>query len=159
MDWRFFVARTPDAISDETLKSGGIMMWYVGQKVRCVNAHFPIQVLDWGSNLPREGEVYTIRLVAPVPSVMTGRISPGFLLEELNNIDDRLFFNPNRFVPLSFFHSFHAKEAARQLRRRRNVQAKQPLSMAERILAAHETIYVTFLEARKFTNYEKKETR
>jgi hypothetical protein len=32
---------------------------------------------------------------------MSGRIDPGFLLEELSNPYDRLHFNPNRFVPLN----------------------------------------------------------
>src|SRR5262245_8098026 len=74
-------------------------MWYVGQKVRCVNDRFPQSVLEWGSNLPRKGEVYTIRAIRSVPCAFSGVISPAFLLEELSNPYDRLHFDPDRFVP------------------------------------------------------------
>src|SRR6266852_555307 len=92
----------PRLLMRPATKSGGKNMWYQGQKVRCINGRFPVQVLDWGSNLPRKGEVYTIRVIAPVPSAITGHIGPGFLLEELRNPDDRLHFDANRFVPLRF---------------------------------------------------------
>src|SRR5690349_2766914 len=75
-------------------------MWYVGQKVRCVNDKFPMAVCEWGSNLPKKEEVYTIRQIKPVPSV-GGIVEPAFLLEELRNPDDRLHFNPSRFAPIN----------------------------------------------------------
>jgi len=74
-------------------------MRYVGQKVRCVNDRFPAAVFEWGSSLPRKGEVYTIRAIRSVPCAFSGAISPAFLLEELSNPYDRLHFNPHRFVP------------------------------------------------------------
>ena len=76
-------------------------MWHVGQKVRCVNGRFPMQVLEWGSNVPQEGKIYTIRRITPTRCAITGVVSPGFLLEELTNPEDRLHFSPHRFVPLS----------------------------------------------------------
>ena len=76
-------------------------MWYVGQKVRCINGRFPMQVLEWGSSLPQEGKVYTIRCITPTRSAITGVVSPAFSLEELTNPQDRLHFSPHRFVPLS----------------------------------------------------------
>ena len=76
-------------------------MWYVGQKVRCINGRFPRQVSEWGSNLPQEGKIYTIRCITPTRCAITGIVSPGFLLEELMNPEDRLHFSPHRFVPLS----------------------------------------------------------
>jgi hypothetical protein len=76
-------------------------MWYVGQKVRCVNDRFPNSVQEWGSNLPQKGEVYTIRDIRSVPSAFSGIISSAFLLEERSNPDDRLHFSPNRFIPIN----------------------------------------------------------
>jgi len=76
-------------------------MWYTGQKIRCVNDRFPAAVLDWGSNLPKKGEVYIIRRITSVPSAFSGLISPAFLLEELSNPYDRLHFDPSRFVPIN----------------------------------------------------------
>jgi hypothetical protein len=75
-------------------------MWYVGQKVRCVNDRFPNSVFEWGSNLPKKGEIYTIRSIKPTRCAMSGVIGPGFLLEELSNPFDRLQFDPSRFVPI-----------------------------------------------------------
>ena len=76
-------------------------MWCVGQKGRCVNDRFPKSVLEWGSNLPQKGEVYTIRHIRSVPCAFSGLISPAFLLEELPNPFDRLHFDPDRFVPIN----------------------------------------------------------
>ncbi len=117
-------------------------MWYQGQKVRCITGRFPVQVLDWGSNLPRKGEVYTIRVIAPVPSAITGQIGAGFLLEELKNPDDRLHFDSNRFVPISFPSSFHAVAAAQELQKRRSAPPPEVLPLVERRRTACETIHV-----------------
>jgi hypothetical protein len=76
-------------------------MWYIGQKVRCINGRFPRQVSEWGSNLPQEGKIYTIRWITPTRCAITGVVSPGFLLEELTNPENRLHFSQHRFVPLS----------------------------------------------------------
>ncbi len=96
-------------------------MWYQGQKVRCINGRFPVQVLDWGSNLPCEGKVYTIRRIARVPNATTGHIGPGFLLEELKNPDDRLHFDSNPFYRSDRGYSRPVVNATDQAANRRRV--------------------------------------
>ncbi len=134
----------PQLLMRSATKSGGKNVWYQGQKVRCINGRFPVQVLDWGSNLPCEGKVYTIRRIARVPNATTGHIGPGFLLEELKNPDDRLHFDSNRFVPIRFPSSFHAVAAAHELQRRRHARPLKVLPLVERRRTACETIHVTF---------------
>jgi hypothetical protein len=74
-------------------------MWFIGQKIVCVNDRFPIQILEWASNLPREGRIYTIRWMGPGESIYSNEVKFGFLLEELQNGDLLAFFS-ERFVPL-----------------------------------------------------------
>ncbi len=69
------------------------------QKVVCINDRFPIQVLEWGSNLPKLGSVYTISDIEIVDAYQRPR-GPALLLAELKNPGDRLWFDPQRFVAL-----------------------------------------------------------
>ncbi len=69
------------------------------QKVVCINDRFPIQVLEWGSNLPKLGSVYTISDITIVDAFQGPR-GPALLLAELKNPGDRLWFDPRRFVAL-----------------------------------------------------------
>ncbi len=69
------------------------------QKVACINDRFPIQVLEWGSNLPKRGGVYTITDIEIVDAYQGPR-GPALLLAELKNPGDRLWFAPQRFVAL-----------------------------------------------------------
>jgi hypothetical protein len=73
-------------------------MWFIGQKVICVNDCFPIQILEWASNLPRKGRIYTICWIGPGSSIYTGERTFGFELEELPN--GKFSFFAERFVPL-----------------------------------------------------------
>jgi len=74
-------------------------MWFIGQKVVCINDRFPAQILQWASNLPRRGSIYTIRWIGPGESIYTGERTLGFVLEELQNADHFAFF-AERFAPL-----------------------------------------------------------
>ncbi len=73
----------------------------VDQKVVCINDRFPIQVLKWGSNLPKRGSVYTISDIKIVDAYQGPR-GPALLLAELKNPGDRLWFHPKRFVVLEY---------------------------------------------------------
>jgi hypothetical protein len=74
-------------------------MWYIGQKVVCVDDRFPRQVLEWASTLPRKGHIYTIRGFGRGKSLYTGEWTFGLKLEELQTAE-RFGFFANRFVPL-----------------------------------------------------------
>jgi hypothetical protein len=74
-------------------------MWYVGQKVVCVDDRFPRRVLEWASNLPRKGQIYTIRSIGRGECIYTGQLRFGFKLEELQNAAGFGFF-AERFAPL-----------------------------------------------------------
>jgi hypothetical protein len=74
-------------------------MWYIGQKVVCVNDRFPRRVLEWASNLPRKGQIYTIRSIGRGECIYTGQLRFGFKLEELQNAP-RFGFFAERFAPL-----------------------------------------------------------
>lgn len=81
-------------------------MWFIGQKVVCVNDRFPIQILEWASNLPRKGRIYTICWIGRGPSIYfafcagraPGERGLGFGLEELPN--GKFAFFSERFTPL-----------------------------------------------------------
>ncbi len=75
-------------------------MWFIGQKVVCVNDRFPQRILEWASNLPRQGEIYTIRSIEIGPCLYTRRVTIGLHLHELPTLQDRLAFRADRFVPL-----------------------------------------------------------
>jgi hypothetical protein len=75
-------------------------MWFIGQKVVCVNARFPTHILEWASKLPRQGEIYTIRLIEWGPCLYTRRVTVGLHLHELPTLQDRLAFRADRFAPL-----------------------------------------------------------
>src|SRR5207253_6808674 len=73
-------------------------MWFIGQKVVCVNDRFPMQILEWASNLPRKGRIYTIRWIGVGPSIYTGERKLGFELEQLKY--GKFAYFAERFAPL-----------------------------------------------------------
>ena len=75
-------------------------MWEKGQKVVCVNDQFHGGVWDWGDQLPRCGQTYTIRAVGLIKDNATRIPGVAFLLEGLNNPRDRLWFAERRFKPI-----------------------------------------------------------
>ena len=75
-------------------------MWFIGQKVVCVNDRFPTHILEWTASLPRKGQVYTIRSIVNGPSLYSRKLTVGFQLNELRTIQDRLGFLADRFAPL-----------------------------------------------------------
>src|SRR5438445_13348315 len=76
-------------------------MWYIGQRVVCVNDRFRSQILDWASNLPRNGQIYTIKSIISGACLHTRRRPTlGFFLHELPTLEDRLAFRADRFAPL-----------------------------------------------------------
>jgi hypothetical protein len=84
----------------------------VGQKVVCVDDHFPTPLAKYYLNLPVKDKVYTIRAVYlgrgvmhSAPGESDGQI--GLLLHEIvngpdprNKYQQELGFNSERFVPL-----------------------------------------------------------
>jgi len=78
-----------------------INSFFPNQKVVCINDRFPMHILEWTANLPRHGEIYTIRsLVRTGRCLYTGRSVFGFHLHELPTIEDRLVFRADRFTPV-----------------------------------------------------------
>jgi hypothetical protein len=75
-------------------------MWYIGQRVVCVNDRFPSQILDWASNLPRNGQIYTIQSISWGVCLYTRRSTLGFYLHELPNPPRGFGFRADRFAPL-----------------------------------------------------------
>jgi hypothetical protein len=72
-----------------------------GARVVCIDGRFPPEVLEWGSQLPREGTVYTVAQVTRAPHGVTGVVSDALVLEELDNPlpnnGGQLCFNAERF--------------------------------------------------------------
>jgi len=75
-------------------------MWFIGQRVVCVNDRFPTHILEWTASLPRKGQVYTIRSIVSGPNLYSRKLTVGFHLNELRTIQDRLGFLARRFVPI-----------------------------------------------------------
>jgi hypothetical protein len=75
-------------------------MWFIGQRVLCINDRFPLHILEWASNLPRKGRIYTIRFIGQGESIYSGESRLGFILEELQNGECFAFF-AERFAPLA----------------------------------------------------------
>ena len=73
--------------------------FFPGQRVVCIDDKFPVQILDWASNLPHKGTIYTIRRIACAPSIYTGELKVGVFLEELAN--GKCGFFASRFAPIS----------------------------------------------------------
>src|SRR6266480_198406 len=74
-------------------------MWYIGQRVVCVNDRFPSQILDWASKLPRNGQIYTVQsIISGVCLYTRRRPTLGFFLHELPTL--HLAFRADRFAPL-----------------------------------------------------------
>jgi hypothetical protein len=74
-------------------------MWFINQKVVCVDARFPLCILEWASQLPCEGRIYTIRVIVCGKSIYTGELKVGFRLQELQN-GERFGFFSERFAPM-----------------------------------------------------------
>ena len=74
-------------------------MFYIGQKVVCINDRFPLQILELTSDLPRKGQIYTIRSIRRGKSIYTGASKLGFKVEELQD-GARVDFFADRFAPL-----------------------------------------------------------
>src|SRR6266576_2360938 len=73
---------------------------FSGQRVVCLNNRFPQQILEWTSNLPHQGEIYTIRSIEIGRCLYTRRVTVGLFLHELPTLQDRLAFRADRFAPL-----------------------------------------------------------
>jgi hypothetical protein len=73
-------------------------MWYLGQKIVCINDRFPPCAPEWISEPPRKGQIYTIERMVHGKSIYTGKPKFGFRLKELPN--GRCGFFAERFAPL-----------------------------------------------------------
>jgi hypothetical protein len=75
-------------------------MWYIGQKVVCVNDRVSSRTLQTARYVPRRGQVYTICFIVRGTCVDTGAPDVlGFILTELPN-PNFFGFRATRFVPL-----------------------------------------------------------
>jgi len=72
---------------------------FPGQKIVSVNPAYPSQVSEWGSNLPRVGEIYTIRWIRIFLDAKRTQVI-AVVLEESCNPDNRLHFHIERFLPV-----------------------------------------------------------
>jgi hypothetical protein len=59
--------------------------WQIGTKVICVNERYHPSVFEWVDQVPRLGEIYTIKSIRGEGSQdVTGKLGPALVLEELN---------------------------------------------------------------------------
>ncbi len=72
-------------------------MFYLGQKVICVEDRFSGGVYEWGDQLPVRGFVYTIRRICWGSNPDTHESGWTLLFFELTNLGDRLGFADWRF--------------------------------------------------------------
>jgi hypothetical protein len=80
------------------------IMFLPGQKVVCVNDHFPLGIERYFPSLPKEGQQYIIRDIVPGigPRGGEGEIAV-YLVEIIGSINDHGIergFNAERFAPL-----------------------------------------------------------
>lgn len=71
----------------------------VGQRVICINDRFHPSVSEWGDALPKLNRIYSVKKASRNPCGVTGVYGFAVLLTELNNPNDRLHFNAERFKP------------------------------------------------------------
>jgi hypothetical protein len=78
-------------------------MYYVGQKVMCIDGNFHYSIAEWGDQIPVEGTVYTVRDIIQGRHFRTGDTRLGFHLVELVNLKtfsgNEVCFSTWRFVP------------------------------------------------------------
>ena len=79
-------------------------MFYIGQKVRCINDRFHPSIADWADHIPVAGEVYTVRDIGSGTHAVTHLPGYGILLAELPNPvaanGHEVHFIESRFVPV-----------------------------------------------------------
>ncbi len=79
-------------------------MYYIGQKVVCINDTFHYSIADWGDQIPVKGSVYTIRNITKGRHFTTGKLGFAFHLVELVNLKTdsgrEVCFSAWRFAPL-----------------------------------------------------------
>jgi hypothetical protein len=56
-----------------------------GSLVICINDNFPVLVWDYAREIPRKGNVYTVKDVGPGRDPVTRVSGPGLVLFELDN--------------------------------------------------------------------------
>jgi hypothetical protein len=72
-------------------------MWYIGQKIECINSIFHPSVYDWGPEIPIEGKVYVIEDIDMAPHFKTRKPGVGF---HLVGVANKTWFSAWRFIPL-----------------------------------------------------------
>lgn len=79
-------------------------MFYVGQRVVCIDDTFDPSIVEWADHLPRAGEVYTVRSCTDAPDHATGVPGPSFKLLEVENPrteqGGEVTFSTERFEPI-----------------------------------------------------------
>ncbi|MEM7386824.1 MAG: hypothetical protein AAF514_17945 [Verrucomicrobiota bacterium] len=78
-------------------------MFQSGQKVTCINGQFPLGIEEWYVALPKEGETYTIRDIAPGINFREEPEVAVTLVELRNPLGKgglERSFNAERFAPL-----------------------------------------------------------
>ena len=91
-------------------------MFYVGQRVVCINGRFHPLVWEWADHVPVEGDVYTVRSVRTGTCPVDESYGPAIWLEELLNprtgFWSEVCFSTWRFAPLE--EALSAEEAVDQ---------------------------------------------
>lgn len=79
-------------------------MFYVGQRVVCIDDRFDPSIVAWADHLPRAGEIYTVRSCKNAPDHATGVSGPSFKLLEIANPrteqGGEVTFSSERFEPI-----------------------------------------------------------
>ena len=78
-------------------------MFYVGQKVVCIDDKFDPSIVEWADNIPCQGQTYTIRRISNAPDHATQQLGLGCMLLELPNPRTQqggeVTFTLGRFTP------------------------------------------------------------
>ena len=103
---------------------------YPGQRVICIDGKLSPDVWEWTSQIPREGEVYTIQRVYDGKNRISGRREPGVDLVEVDtslpgSLKGRLGWYAGRFAPLDL-EEVSTKKRQRQTPRTKTTRASPP---------------------------------
>ena len=97
--------------------------FYPGQRVLCIDGQFHPSVWEFVNEVPKEGEVYTVRFTRNGPETTTGKFGPALALEEISGrlpgCNNEVCWIVRRFVPLDI------EDSATAAKKKRSVTKKK----------------------------------
>ena len=103
---------------------------YPGQRVICIDGKLSPDVWEWTSQIPREGEIYTIQRVYNGTNRITGRREGGVDLVEVDtflpgSLKGRLGWYAGRFAPLDV-EEVSTRKRKKRSSRKKSIQTSPP---------------------------------